>query len=282
MDEMTIHTFKKGDNTMLNTGITRLTAILLLVEVALINVCFLVLQNVFEFPAILNKPAAHVLPLFYKSSSIIIPTYYAFTLSSLLLIPLALLLHRVIATKPSIFMNITTTIGIVTAIFQTLGFIRWPFLIPYLATTYVNAHTSDVTRQSIEVFYNAFNIYAGHTVGEHLGFLFNALWGILLSIAILRSPLFAGPRWRWIGVMGIILSVGILGNPLQDLSLNFTPTAPYYFISNLTLVNLTYLISYALWAIWLIAPAIRLLVLRREQIAQTNTPQLQEAVQQLA
>lgn len=267
---------------MFNTRTARLTAALLLVEAALINVCFLVLQNVFEFPAILNKPAAHVLPLFYRNSSIIIPTYYAFTLSSLLLIPLALLLHRVLTTKPSTFINITTTIGIVTAIFQTLGFIRWPFLVPYLATAYVNAQTSDIARQSIEVFYNAFNIYAGHTVGEHLGFLFNAVWGILLSIAILRSPLFAGPRWRWIGVVGIILSVGMLGNPLQDLSLNFAPAAPYYFISNLTLVNLIYLISYALWAIWLVAPAVRLLVLRGEQIVQMNTTQVQETVPQLA
>ncbi len=256
---------------MFTTRTARFTAILLFVEVALINVCFLVLQSVFEFPAILNKPAAHVLPLFYKNSSIIIPAYYAFTLSSVLLIPIALLLHRVLASKPSTFMNITTTIGIVAAVFQILGFMRWPFLVPYLATTYVNPQTSDATRQSIEVFYNAFNIYAGHTVGERLGFLFNAVWGILISIAILRSPLFAGRQWRWIGIVGIILSAGILGNPLQDLSLNFAPADTYYFISNLTLVNLTYLISYALWAIWLIAPAIRLLTIRKQAVQQTVT-----------
>ena len=254
---------------MFDTRTARLTAILLFVEVALINVCFLVLQSVFEFPAILNKPATHVLPLFYKNSSIIIPTYYAFTVSSMLLIPLALLLHRILAPKPSTFMTITTTTGIVAAVFQILGFIRWPFLVPYLATTYVNPQTSEATRQSIEVFYNAFNIYAGHTVGEHLGFLFNAVWGILLSIAILRSPLFAERRWRWIGIVGIVLSAGILCNPLQDLSLNFAPVNTYYFISNLTLVNLTYLISYALWAIWLIAPAIRLLTVRKQDIENT-------------
>ena len=251
---------------MFDTQTARLTAILLFVEVALINVCFLVLQSVFEFPTILNKPAAHVLPLFYKNCSIIIPAYYAFTLSSMLLIPIALLLHRILTPKPSMFMTITTTIGVVAAVFQILGFMRWPFLVPYLATIYVNPQTSDVTRQSIAVFYNAFNIYAGHTVGEHLGFLFNAVWGILLSTAMLRSPLFAGPRWRWVGIVGIVLSAGILGNPLQDLSLNFAPANTYYFISNLTLVNLTYLISYALWAIWLIAPAVRLLTLRKQTI----------------
>ncbi len=252
---------------MFDTRTARLTAILLFVEVALINVSFLVLQSVFEFPAILNKPAAHVLPLFYKNNSIVIPAYYAFTISSMLLIPLALLLHRILTPKPSTFMTITTTLGIVTAVFQILGFMRWPFLVPYLATTYVNPQTSDATRQSIEVFYNAFNIYAGHTVGEHLGFLFNAVWGILLSIAILRSPLFTGRRWRWVGIVGFVLSAGVLGNPLQDLSLNFVSTNTYYFISNLTLVNLIYLISYALWAVWLIAPAVRLLTLR-EQVGQ--------------
>lgn len=218
---------------MFDTRIARFTALLLFVEVALINVCFVLLQSVFEFPGILNKPAAHVLPLFYKNSSIIIPAYYAFTLSAVLLIPLALLLHRILTPKPSTFMNITTTIGIVTAVFQILGFIRWPFLVPYLATVYMNPQSSDTTRQSIEVFYNAFNIYAGHTVGEHLGFLFNAIWGILISIAILRSPLFVGRRWQWVGIVGIVLSAGILGNPLQDLSLNFAPANTYYFISNL-------------------------------------------------
>lgn len=98
-----------------------------------------------------------------------------------------------------------------------------------------------------------------------MGFLFNAIWGILIAIAILRSPLFAS--WRWIGWVGLVFSIGILGNPLSDLSLNFVPTTKYYFTTNLPVVNVFYLISYSLWTIWLIIPAIRLLLLRSQNVA---------------
>jgi hypothetical protein len=254
---------------MLTTRLTRGTAIFLIIESILLTACAIILQLVFEFPAILTKPAAVVLPLFAKTSAVVVPTYYAFALSSLLLIPLAFLVQRILSPRPSLFSQITVTVGVVTAIFQVLGFIRWPFLMPYLATAYTNPQTSDATRQAIIVFYQAFNVYAGHTIGEHLGFLFNAAWGILVGIAILRSPLFS--TWKWVGWLGILFSIGILGNPFGDLGLTFLPTSTAYFATTIPLVTLIYLISYSLWIVWLIVVAVRLLLLNRRKLQSLNT-----------
>ena len=249
---------------MVTTRLTRGTAIFLIIESVLLTACATILQVVFEFPAILTKPAATVFPLFMKTSAVVVPTYYAFALSALFLIPLAFLIQRILSPRPSLFSQITIAVGVVTAIFQVLGFIRWPFLVPYLATTYTNPQASDVTRQALVVFYQAFNIYAGHTIGEHLGFLFNAAWGVLVGIAILRSPLFV--RWQWLGWLGIIFSIGILGNPLGDLGLTFLPTRTAYFATTVPAVTVIYLVSYSLWVVWLIALAVRLLLLKQQTL----------------
>ena len=250
---------------MKNLYLTKQVALLLIIEALLVTICFFILQAVFEFPAILNESAAHVLPLFYKNSSTIIPTYYAFTVASVLLIPLTVLLPRALEIRSSILTSLTIAVGVTTAIFQILGFIRWPFLVSYLATTYVNSQTTEVTRQSIVIFYQAFNLFAGHTVGEHLGFLLNALWGVLISVALIRSPLFASRWWHWLGWVGIALSLGILGNPLEDLGLNYITAGTSYFHTTLPIFNTIYLVSFSLWSLWLIPLAIRLFSFRMAQ-----------------
>jgi hypothetical protein len=249
---------------MLTIRLLRGTAIFLIIEAMLLTACAIILQIVFQFPAVLTEPAAIVFPLFVKASAIIIPTYYAFALGALFLIPLAFLVQRILSPRPSLFSQIAIAIGVVTAIFQVLGFIRWPFLVPYLATTYTNPQTSEATRQAIIIFYQAFNIYAGHTVGEHLGFLLNAVWGVLVAVAVLRSPLFAG--WKWVGWLGILFSLGILGNPLGDLGLSFVPTSSSYFATTIPTVTLIYLVSYSLWIAWLVVLALRLLLLNQKKL----------------
>ena len=78
---------------------------------------------------------------------------------------------------------------------QFLGLVRWPFLVPYLADTYLDPASSEATRESVAVAFQAFNHYAGVGVGENLGYLFTSLWSVLVALAMFGSPL---PFRRWL------------------------------------------------------------------------------------
>jgi len=62
-----------------------------------------------------------------------------------------------------------------------LGFIRWPFLVPSLAYTYLDPSASEATRAAIEVTFNAFNHYAGVVGWVSIWVLFSLRCGASLS-----------------------------------------------------------------------------------------------------
>jgi hypothetical protein len=57
------------------------------------------------------------------------------------------------------------------------------------------------------------NRYAGMTIGEHLGFLGQGAWTLLVSLAMFRGALFAWPY----GVVGVVLGALILAGSLEQL-----------------------------------------------------------------
>src|SRR5512145_959608 len=143
-------------------------------------------------------------------------------------------------------MPLATTFGVIAGVVQMLGFIRWIFLVPTLASTYLNPSTSEATRAAIEVTFVAFNQYAGVGVGEHLGYLFTALWSILIALAMPVSNYFSA----WLCWMGAILAVGILLGALEP--------------AGVPLVGLINAIAYSLWAIWILILGVRLLIAKEK------------------
>jgi hypothetical protein len=124
---------------------------------------------------------------------------------------------------------------------QALGFIRWPFLVPTLASTYLDPATNEATRAAIEVTFTAFNQYAGVAVGEHLGYAFTALWTILIARAMPKSRHFT----TWLGWLGFALAIGILLGALEPAGVPF--------------VGFINAVAYSLWAVWIVILGIRLL-----------------------
>jgi hypothetical protein len=161
--------------------------------------------------------------------------------SSILFIPIALLLHPYLTREDTPYMVIATAFGVIAGVVQMLGFIRWPFLVPTLASTYLDPASSEATRAAIEVTFTAFNQYAGVGVGEHLGYLFTALWSILISLAMPKSKIFSA----WLGWMGIASALGILVGVLEPAGVPF--------------VGLINAMAYIVWALWVILLGVRLL-----------------------
>jgi len=224
----------------------KLTGALLIFTPILFMTAFTLLQINFEYPDILRQPATVVMEKFVAGGSGLITNWYLMVISSILFIPISVMLHPYLARDDTLYMPLATTFGVVAGVVQMLGFIRWAFLVPALASTYLNPSTSEATRAAIEVTFIAFNQYAGVGIGEHLGYIFTTLWTILISLAMPKSKYFSS----WLGWMGIALALGILLGALEPAGVPF--------------VGLVNAIAYSLWAIWIVILGIRLLSVKEK------------------
>lgn len=127
-----------------------LTGVLLVVTPVLFTVAFTLLQVNFEYPDILRQPAATVMEEFAAGGSGLIFNWYLMVVSSILFIPISVMLHRYLARDGTPYMTVATIFGVTAGIVQMLGFIRWPFLVPTLASSYLDPVSSEATRAAIE------------------------------------------------------------------------------------------------------------------------------------
>lgn len=232
---------------MTTSQIRRLAGLLLIFVPIAFSVCFTLLQMLFEYPDILRQPTADVLVKFQAGGSTLVAVWYALTLSAVLFIPLVVLFHQVLAANEiSTTLRVATVFGIVAGFAQTLGFLRWPFLVPHLAQAYLEPGASEAQRAAAAMVFDAFHRYAGMAVGEHLGYLSTSVWTSLIALLMLRAPLFG----RWIGLSGMLLAVGIASGLLEPAG--FEPAGT---------INA---LSYLAWALWLIVVGVVVLVRQGE------------------
>jgi hypothetical protein len=223
--------------------IRRLAGLLLILVPVAFTVCFTLLQMLFEYPDILRQPTADVLSKFAAGGSNLIGVWYALTLSAVLFIPLVVLFHQVLAEHAaSAALRVATVFGIVAGFAQTLGFLRWPFLVPHLAQAYLEPGASEAQRAAAAMVFDAFHRYAGMAVGEHLGYLSTSVWTFLVALLMLRSPLFG----RSLGLSGMLLALGIATGLLEP--------------AGWELAGIINAFSYLVWALWLIVAGVVLLV----------------------
>jgi len=229
-----------------DNGIRKLAGVLLILTPVAFNLFFTLLSVTFEYPDILREPADYVLRRFDAGGAGLVATWYGFMLTAVLFVPLAVLVYRVFSREAEVppYLGLATVFGVVAGVVQFLGLVRWPFLVPYLADTYLDPASSEATRESVAVVFGAFNNYAGVGVGEHLGYLFTGLWTALISLAMVRSPLF-GRLGRWLGMVGILSALGIFAGMLEPAGLTWAADVV--------------VVGYVLWSVWLALAGISLL-----------------------
>jgi hypothetical protein len=219
----------------------QLTGILLIAVPVMFNVIFFQLQRAFEYPDILRRPTSEILTRFHEGGRRLVALWYSFVVSSLLFLPVAILIPQVLAPDDRLFVIAATTFGVLAGLVQVLGLIRWPFLVPHLARAYSSPTSTQATRDAIDLVFQAFHRYAGAALGEHLGYLFTSIWIILVAVAMAHSPLFPA----WLGWVGIIPATGIFLGLFEEVG--FKPAGA---------INA---ISYILWSVWLVAAGLVLL-----------------------
>lgn len=224
-------------------SVSRVTGVLLIFLPVAFNIVFFLLQRTFEYPDILRKPTDYILRTFNERRKRLVPLWYAFMFTGILFIFAGVLVPQVLAPNDSLLVMLATTLALLAGLVQVLGLIRWPFVVPHLAKKYADPSVSEASRHALVAVFEALHRYAGVAVGEHLGYLFTALWTMLIGAMLIRSPLFPA----WIGWIAFIPALGILVGLLEE--------------AGLAVAGAINAISYVLWSLWLIVVGLLILLI---------------------
>ena len=222
--------------------LTTLTGLLLILVPIAFNAAFFMLQRAFDYPDILRQPTDAILRRFKQGGAPLRRLWYFFTFSAVLFTPVAILVQQVLGPDVPWYIPVGTAMGVLAGVVQFLGLIRWPFLVPTLADMYTDPESTQATRDSVAVVFQAFHRYAGVAIGEHLGYIFTSAWTILVCIAILQTRV-VNPLVGW---LGILPALGVFIGVFEETGFKAAGA-----------VNA---ISYILWSLWLIAFGVALLL----------------------
>ncbi len=182
------------------------------------------LSAMFDWPDVLREPADVVLPAFTAGGPALVWVWFAAAWTyGLLAVPI-LLLPAALGLQGNSALKVATLAGAASVILSLIGFLRWVFVVPALATAYVTGDGQ--TRTAVAAAWTAQHQFGGALLGEHLGQLLVIAWSVTVSILILRSGILP----RWVGATGLItsgiyllnqgdiLATAIPGFPVWDLA----------------------------------------------------------------
>ena len=225
-----------------------LTGVLLIVLPLAYNGLYTLLARAFDYPDILRRPTKEVLVRFSAGGSALVLTWWGFALSAVLLAPAAVLVSATLADANPTILSLATAIGLLAALVQFLGLIRWAFAVPHLGRIAADPATTPATQEAIEVTFQTLNRYLGVAVGEHLGYLFTGLWTALIGVALIQSdvlpPVF--------GIIGLVLAPLFVLGSLQFVG----PFEP----SGWSIAGSVIPLAYIGWSLWLLALGICLFI----------------------
>jgi hypothetical protein len=214
----------------------RRTAALLIAAAVLANLAFTALGSIFNYPDVLDEPAAQVLASFRAHEGAVSAWFSVLALSAALLAPIAVGVGRLSTARA---MRVAVPVGIAAAVVQVIGLLRWPILVPGYAAD-----------RATDAFSTAGDIL-GTAIGETCGYLLTATWTALVIVALGRH--FAG---TWFAALGALAAGLVAIGALSPLDLPVVDEANFA--------------GYVLWSIWLIAFGVVLLV--RERRARATMP----------
>lgn len=226
-------------------GLRRVTGWLFVAGALAFAVAASVLSSTFDWPDILREPGSVVLPAFADGGTGLVWTWFATAWTYAILAVPILLLPRVLGRRDDQMLRIATYVGATSVLLCLIGFLRWVFVVPPLADSYVNGNA--VTRAAVDAAWTAQHQFGGALLGEHLGQLFAVVWSVALSVVILRT----GVLPRWLGGAGFVVSVAYLLNQ-GDILATAVPGFPVW--------DLGGLLGSTGWGLWVAALGITVLL----------------------
>ena len=217
------------------SGLRRITGALFLGGAVAFAVAATALTSTFDWPDILREPAGVVLPAFADGGASLVWTWFATAWTYGILVVPILLLPAVVGRRHDPALRVATYAGALSVVLSLIGFLRWVFVVPPLARSYVDGDAT--TKAAVDAAWTAQHQLGGALLGEHLGQLLVIGWSATLSVIILRSRILP----RWLGVTGLAVSAIYLLNQ-GDILATALPGFPVW--------DLAGLIGSTGWGLW--------------------------------
>jgi hypothetical protein len=209
---------------------------------------YTVLTITFNYPDILRQESGIILTQFHQGGSVLIYTWLAFALMGLpLLVAYSLIGQKLESKMPNL--KWVTTIGIISGIVQIIGLLRWVFVVPVLATEFVNTASPD-RQEAIEMSFKMIHQFGGVLLGEHLGQLLTIIWTVFISFALLKVNIIP----KWLACLGFISSF-IYFLAQAELLATVIPTFPA--------IDMAGFIGSTLWLLWIILVGFKFIKLKQ-------------------
>jgi len=216
-------------------GLRRTTGWLFIFGALAFTAAATLLAATFDWPDILRQPAEVVLPAFAAGGPSLVWTWFATAWTYAILALPILLLPAVLWRPADPVMRSATAVGATSVLLSLIGFLRWVFVVPPLAESYVAGDAT--TRAAIDAAWTAQHQFGGALLGEHLGQLLVIGWSITISAIIVRTRVLP----RWLGVTGLAASAIYLLNQ-GDIIATALPGFPVW--------DLAGLIGSTGWGLW--------------------------------
>jgi hypothetical protein len=227
-------------------GLRRTTGGLFVVGALTFAVAATVLSSAFDWPDILREPGDVVLPAFAAGGSSLVWTWFATGWTYAILAVPILLLPSVLRRRADPVLRVATAAGAVSVVLALVGFLRWVFVVPALAESYVTGDAT--TKAAVAAAWTAQHQFGGALLGEHLGQLLAIGWSVTVSLIIVRSRVMP----RWLGITGLVVSFLYLLNQ-GDVLATAVPGFPVW--------ELAGLLGSTGWGLWVAALGATLLLL---------------------
>ena len=225
-------------------GLRRVTGWLFIVGAVAFAVAAATLSSTFDWPDILREPAAVVLPAYVAGGTSLVWTWFATAWTYAILLAPILLLPAALGRRDDPVLRAVTFVGAASVLLSLIGFLRWVFVVPALADSYVTGDPT--TKAAAAAAWTAQHQFGGALLGEHLGQLLAIAWSITVSLLILRTQMLP----RWTGWAGLIASGLYLLNQ-GDILATAVPGFPVW--------DLAGLLGSSLWGLWVLALGVALL-----------------------
>lgn len=227
----------------------RTIGLLLIASAVLLLIPYTALTIIFNYPVILRQDTATVLTRFYEGGSALTWTWFAFAIMGIPLIPAYIFMGQRLENQAPL-VRLATRAGVIGLVVQMIGLLRWTFVVPVLADTFVHA-TDAATKASAIIAFKTIHQFAGVLLGEHMGQLFTIGWTVLMTVSFIKLKLFP----RWVHVFGLAGSfIYLLAQ--AELFATVMPQFPVW--------DMAGFIGSTLWLVWLII--IGVLCLKNENL----------------
>jgi hypothetical protein len=215
----------------------KIIGILLITSAIALLIPYTLLTIIFEYPDILRQDTGIIVTKFYQGGNSLIWTWFAFAITGIPLIPAYIMIGQKFENQAPL-VRMATTIGVIGLIVQMIGLLRWTFVVPVLADTFVHA-ADEATKAAAIVSFKTIHQFGGVILGEHLGQLFTIAWTVMMTFSFAKLKLM--PKWvNWVGIISSFIYL------LAQMQLFATV------IKGFPVWDMAGLIGSTLWLVWLV------------------------------